>query len=89
MKQEAPRRYKWRRVVYTPGRGETDVKVLTKGLNFSKNPEKIDNTGISECDGFMLYSGLLRKDWSIIDSANVACDNITITAKASVDTCLE
>ena len=89
MKQEQPRRYQWRKVIYTPGRRETDVKVLTKGLNLSKNPEKIDDTGLTECDGFMLYSGLLRKDWSVIDSANVACDNITITAKASVETCLD
>lgn len=89
MKQETPTKYGWRRIVKTPTRVEKDIGVLTKGLDFSKNPEKINDQGLAECDGFIAYSGVLKKDWAIIDSANVPCDNITQTAKASVDVCLE
>jgi len=85
MKQESPVRYK--RYIKTPSRKESPVGVLTKGLDFTKESEKTDQQCISECDGFIVYSGVLKKDWNVIDSANVACDNITITAAASVEVC--
>lgn len=89
MQQEKPPRYGWKRIVSTPTREPQDIGVLIKGLDFSKNPEEIELKALSECDGFIIHSGLLKKDWNVIDSANVPCDNIVITAKASVEECLE
>ena len=79
--------YKYERIVKTPTRGSQEVGILIKGLNFSKDAEKVEKENLSTCDGFICYTGVLRKDWNVIDSANVACDNITITAAASVETC--
>jgi len=89
MKQSTPKYYKFKRVTRIPYRIPQEFEVLTSGLDFSKNPEEIDKKALSECDGFIIYSGVLRKDWNVTDSANVPCDNIVITVKASVPACLE
>ncbi len=86
MKAVDKRKQNWR-VVKTPTRQEGDLPSWVKGLQLSLDPELIDMSCVSDVDGFVIYSGLWRKDWNLVNSNVETMDNITTVAKADCEEC--
>lgn len=75
------------RLVNTPKRSAPTLEPLTAGLQFLKDAELIDLKALSECEGFLLYEGLLKKDWEASTYSEDAVDNISTVAVVDVPEC--
>jgi len=75
------------RVVKTPTREQKTIPVLTKGLQLGEDPELTDLACVSVVDGFIVFSGLWRKDWALELYASQVVDNVATTAAASIPEC--
>lgn len=69
-------------------RSEIELKPWLGGLQYLFDPEYIDNSCVSEVSGFVVHSGLWRKDWALVLS-NTYMDNLVQLAKSSVKECSE
>ena len=86
MKRVDRKKRSWR-VVKTPTREQKPIPVLIKGLQLAEDPELIDLACVSVVDGFVVYSGLWRKDWAMVLSSGQVVDNIATTAAGSIPEC--
>ena len=86
MKRVDRKKRSWR-VVKTPTREQKTIPVLTKGLQLNEDPELTELACVSVVDGFVVFSGLWRKDWAISLYASQVVDNVATTAAASVPEC--
>ena len=86
MKKVDRKKRSWR-VVRTPTREQKTIPVLTKGLQLSEDPELTDLACVSVVDGFIVFSGLWRKDWALELYNSQVVDNVATTAAASIPEC--
>ena len=86
MKKVDRKKRSWR-VVKTPTREQKTIPVLTKGLQLSEDPELTDLACVSVVDGFIVFSGLWRKDWALELYSSQVVDNVATTAAASIPEC--
>lgn len=77
------------RIVKTPTRSKVTLEALLTGLQLNVDPELILLTCVSGVDGMIVYSKLWRKDWAATLDVTQTCDNVVITAVASVPECSE
>lgn len=86
MKRVDRKKRSWR-VVRTPTREQKTIPVLTKGLQLGEDPELTELACVSATDGFIVFSGLWRKDWALGLYASQVVDNVVTTAAASIPEC--
>lgn len=86
MKKVSKTKQHWR-VVRTSRRESTTQPAFLKGLQLGDDPENIDVACVSDVDGFIIYSGLWRKDWSLINTNIGVVDNITTVTVANTVEC--
>lgn len=65
---------------------DTD-QLLTKGLIIQENSEDIEEGFITDVDGFVIYNGLLRKDWALVSCTNEIMSNINYYFDVSLPVC--
>lgn len=68
-------------------RSDFDAGYLTAGLFVTEAKEDIPDEGVLNVDGFVIYQGLWKKDWSLVKDTDTIMANINYYLDTSLPTC--
>lgn len=70
-----------------PLRKGFDTELLIQGLYKTEAEEDIPEGGLCDVDGFIVYQGLLKKDWALVSYTATILNNVNYYLDVSLPAC--